>query len=165
MNLSFYYDTSSQSLEASIDSVYSSTSAVMNVISIGEYAYRHTITKSGQTIDLVANGLLNIDNHGLENISVKSLTSDSLISIGDYGLYNTALQTVNLPNLNSLGKYAMSDMDTLYSVNLGNIQVMKENSISNNPNLEQIFIGTINTDNMSVHSTAMSNIGTNAKID
>lgn len=163
MNLSFYYDTSSQSLEASIDSVYSSTSAVMNVISIGEYAYRHTITKSGQTIDLVANGLLNIDNHGLENISVKSLTSDSLISIGDYGLYNTALQTVNLPNLNSLGKYAMSDMDTLYSVNLGNIQVMKENSISNNSNLEQIFIGTINTDNMSVHSTAMSNIGTNAK--
>ena len=162
-SLSFYYDTSSQSLEASIDSVYSSTSAVMNVISIGEYAYRHTNTKTGQTIDLVANSLLNIDNHGLENISVKSLTSNSLISIGDYGLYNTALQTVNLPNLNSLGKYAMSDMDTLYSVNLGNIQVMKENSISNNPNLEQIFIGTTNTDNMSVHSTAMSNIGTNAK--
>lgn len=162
MSLSFYYDTSSQSLEASIASVYSSTSAVMNVISIGEYAYRHTTTVQGQTIDLVANGLLNIDDHGLENISVKSLTSDSLISIGDYGLYNTALQTVNLPNLNSLGKYAMSDMDTLYSVNLGNIQVMKENSISNNPNLEQIFIGTINTDNMSVHSTAMNNIGTNA---
>ena len=163
MNLSFYYDTSSQSLEANIASVYSSTSAVMNVISIGEYAYRHTNTLQGQTIDLVSNGLLNIDNHGLENISVKSLTSDSLISIGDYGLFNTALHTVNLPNLNSLGKYAMSDMDTLYSVNLGNIQVMKENSISNNPNLEQIFIGTTNTDNMSVHSTAMSNIGTNAK--
>ena len=161
-SLSFYYDTSSQSLEASIESVYSSTSAVMNIISIGEYAYRHTTAKEGQTIDLVANELLNIDNHGLENISVKSLTSNSLISIGDYGLYNTALQTVDLPNLNSLGKYAMSDMDTLYSVNLGNIQVMGENSISNNPNLEQIFIGTTNTDNMSVHSTAMSNIGTNA---
>lgn len=163
IQFSFYYDTSSQSLSVGILSVYSSTSPLMNIISIGEYAYRHTLSKSNQTIDLVANNLINIDNHGLENIKVKSLSSSSLISIGDYSLYNTGLQTVNLPNLNSMGKYAMSDMDTLYSVNLGNIQVMGENAISNNPNLEQIFIGTTDTDNMSVHSTAMNNIGTNAK--
>lgn len=162
-NLSFYYDMTSSSLEASVLNAYTSTSNVMNIISIGEYAYRHTISTSGHTILLEANNLLNISNHGLENISVKSLTSDSLITIGDYALYNTGLQTVDLPNLNSMGKYAMSGMDTLYSVNLGNIEIMKENAISNNPNLEQIFIGTVNTDNMSVHSTAMSNIGTNAK--
>ena len=160
--ISFYYDMSSQSLSIGILSVYSSTSPLMNIISVGEYAYRHTLSSSNQTIDLLANNLINIDNHGLENIKVKSLTSDSLISIGDYSLYNTGLQTVDLPNLNSMGKFAMSDMDTLYSVNLGNIQVMGENAISNNPNLEQIFIGTTNTDNMSVHSTAMNNIGTNA---
>ena len=160
--ISFYYDMSSQSLSIGILSVYSSTSPLMNIISVGEYAYRHTLSSSNQTIDLLANNLINIDNHGLENIKVKSLTSESLISIGDYSLYNTGLQTVDLPNLNSMGKYAMSDMDTLYSVNLGNIQVMGENAISNNPNLEQIFIGTTNTDNMSVHSTAMNNIGTNA---
>lgn len=162
IQLSFYYDMSSQSLSIGILSVYSSTSPLMNIISVGEYAYRHTASSSNQTIDLLANNLINIDNHGLENIKVKSLTSESLISIGDYSLYNTGLQTVDLPNLNSMGKYAMSDMDTLYSVNLGNIQVMGENAISNNPNLEQIFIGTTNTDNMSVHSTAMNNIGTNA---
>lgn len=161
INISFYYDTISQSLSASILSTYSSSTPVMNIISIGKYAYRHTLSKENQTIDLVANNLLNIDAHGLENISVKSLTSSSLVSIGDYGLYNTALQIVTLPNLNSLGNYAMSGMDTLYSVNLGNIRVMGENAISNNPNLEQVFIGTTDTDNMSVHSTAMSNIGAN----
>lgn len=161
INISFYYDTISQSLSASILSTYSSSTPIMNIISIGKYAYRHAISKENQTIDLVANNLLNIDAHGLENISVKSLTSSSLVSIGDYGLYNTALQIVTLPNLNSLGNYAMSGMDTLYSVNLGNIRVMGENAISNNPNLEQVFIGTTDTDNMSVHSTAMSNIGAN----
>ena len=54
----------------------------------------------------------------------------------------------------------MSGMDTLYSVNLGNIKVMGENAISNNPNLEQVFIGTTDTANMSIHSTAILNIGT-----
>ena len=160
--ISFKYNTVSQSISANVMDAYCSTSSLMQIISIGEYAYRHVSTQSGQTIDLVSNTLLNIDEHGLENISISSMTANNLVSVKAYGLHNTVLNYVRFPSINYLGDYAMSGMSTLYSATLGDVQIMGNYAISDNPNLEQVFLSTNNTTNVSISSTAMSNIGTNA---
>lgn len=161
LQLSYAYNTTSQSITASIQSAYSSSTPLMEIISIGEFAYRHASTVSGQTINITANNLLNIDDHGLENVSVSSMTAANLINIGDYGLYNTGINKVVFPKLNYLGDYAMSGMNTLYSADLGLVKVLGAHAISDNPNLEQLFFRNEDIENMVVDSTALSNIGTN----
>ncbi|MDD2435191.1 MAG: leucine-rich repeat protein [Bacilli bacterium] len=143
------------------ETVTLSSGETLPVLSIGYGAYRHV--KTSGAVDLVSPNIVNVSDYGLTNLSINSIVADNLETIGNYALSNTGITSAKFSNLYSLGNYALSNVNTLYSINLGHVMNIGEGGISNNPNLEQIFIYTTDINNMIVHSTALNNIGGSAK--
>lgn len=129
------------------------------VVSIGENAYRHVNTTGA--VDIVNNTIISVGDYSFYDLAISSIDASELTYIGDYAFGGTGLEYANFPNLYSLGDYALSNMDTLYSVNLGSVTVIGSNSVSNNPNLAQIFITNTEIDNMDIANDAFDDIGTN----
>ena len=134
---------------------------ILDVISIGDSAYRHVSTSG--SVNILNNNILNVGAYSFYGLDLNSIEANSLANIGDYAFGNTGLTKANFPALVTLGNYALSNMETLYSVNLGSVMNIGENAISNNPNLEQLFISTIDINNMVIAGSPFDNIGTNAK--
>lgn len=110
------------------------------LISIGDRAFIHTNTNSSTNITFKNKNLLNIGDHAFYNIKgIVELDLENLTNIGDYAFYNGSLTKVETPNLKSIGTYALSNMSTLYYINLGKVIEMKENSLYNLNNLLQVY--------------------------
>ncbi len=131
------------------------------VLSIGYGAYQHVNTNGA--VDLVSPNIVNISDYGFNNLRINSIVAENLQVIGNYSLSNTGITSAEFKNLYSLGNYALANVTSLYSINLGHVMNIGEGGISNNPNLEQIFIYTTDINNMIIHASALSNIGGNAK--
>ncbi len=132
------------------------------VISIGDGAYRHTKTQVGSTINVVHQNLINIGSYGLYGLGITSLEATQVVTIGSYAFSNTKLEKVVFTNLNTIGDFALSGMTKLYSANLGSVKNIGANAVSNNPNLEQLFLTNTDIANMNISGNPFNNIGANA---
>ena len=148
-----------------LDSTYQIPSALTingttkNVISVGTNAYMNS--KVTDTIAITNNNLINVGDYAFYGIDINSVRLSSTLTIGDYAFSNTVLQTADFPRLNEIGDYALSSIPTLINLNLGTVSSIGTNSISDDENLEQLFLK--NTTNSIVTSgTPFSNIGGNA---
>ena len=131
------------------------------VISIGEGAYRHVKVKTGETLNLNTNNIINISDYGFYNLKMSRITANNVLDIGKYAFTGTGLTMATFPSLTTLGNYALSNMETLYSLNLGPVKIIGTNAVANNPNLEQLFIVNTDIDNMEISGNPFTNLGTN----
>lgn len=138
-----------------------STGVTLPVISIGENAYKHVLVKEGETLTLDTNNIINIGESAFYGLKMTSIVAPNVYNIGSYAFTNTGLTSAEFPSLATLGDYALSNMPTLYSLNLGPVKVIGNNAVSNNPNLEQLFIVNTDLDNMQVSGNPFYNLGTN----
>lgn len=144
--------------EPTLLSAYTSTDETSPIISIGEGAYRHVDTTG--TVAINTDNIVYIGDYGLYGLSIDTILAENLMYIGNYAFGNTGLSKAEFPDLYHLGDYALSNMSTLYSLNLGYVMEIGEYAVSDNPNLEQLFINTTDIDNMIVDENAFDNLGT-----
>ncbi len=133
-----------------------------NVVSIGDSAFINTKVETGVDFRIESKKLLNIANKAFKDFNVKVFIADNLVSIGDNAFENSKLNRFEGLNLKSIGNYAFYNCEDLYVLNLGNISSFGEYSISNIPNLVQLFLNN-NSKNISIYNNSLSNIGTNIK--
>lgn len=138
----------------------------MNLISIGDYAFRWANMNGSSTFNINSNSLLLIDDYALYNMGVNELNIPNVDVIGAYALYNNQLSTVYAPNLYSLGDYALADNSILNMVNLGNVETIGMYALYNDTALEQLYFTSKNVDassitmNISIGDSAFDNIAT-----
>lgn len=131
----------------SSDSNYTFTAGYMTnaeggtpLISVGNRAFIHTNTNENTNIIFNNQYLINIGSYAFYNVKgITELNLPQLTTLGDYAFYNGDLTKVDTPNLKSIGTYALSNMSTLYYINLGKVIEMKENSLYNLNNLLQVY--------------------------
>ncbi len=144
-----------------IPSTLTANNKTQNVISIGEYAFRHTAGTGSNDIMISNDNIISIGNYAFYQLGINSVVTPNVISIGDYAFSETKIKEAKFDSLKKLGNYAMSGINTLYSLNIGAIELLGTNCISDNENLEQLFISNTNK-NIIVNGIPWSNIGTNS---
>lgn len=133
----------------------------LDVIAIGDYAYRNVLFEENATIKIENNTLIKLGNYALSNMDITNIKATNVKEIGNYALHGTKLQTAEFENLKSLNDYALADLLTLNMVNLGKVENIGYSALYNDANLEQIFIN--NTDyTIVLGSKALYNVGVNA---
>lgn len=132
-----------------------------SVISIGDYAYRNVLFKSGESISIDNNSLVKLGNYAFSNMDITSIKIDSLKEIGPYALYGTKIQTAEFKNLEILGDYGLAELLTLNMVNLGTVKSIGYASLYNDANIEQIFINNSDYD-IVLGQNSFYNVGVNA---
>jgi len=137
-------------------------SVTKNVISIGDYAYRNSTVKLNDIVNISNTNILNIGNKAFYGLKINSINAPNVKTIGEYAFTSTKLTKAEFDNLYSIGKEAFANISTLYSLNIGKASVIGQNAIANNINLEQLFIGCSDINNMNIDETNFSNIGINA---
>lgn len=141
-------------------SQFSIYSLSLNVISVGDNAFIHTTLNSGLSVDINSDNLLNIGDYAFKGSKgINSVIANSLVTLGDSAFEDSSLTIASFNNLNSIGQYALSNMLTLYSVNLGTVRTMGANALYNLDKLEQVFFDA-NTLNLSFNNTGITDIGT-----
>ncbi len=131
------------------------------VISIGEGAYRNVNIETDHIIEIDNSNLLKIGSYAFYNLELKTIHTPEVLQIGSYAFSGTSLEVARFENLQVLGDYALTSITNLYSLNIGKVALMGYNCISDNANLEQLFIN--NTDlNIVLNGSPFANIGTNS---
>ena len=133
-----------------------------NVISIGDSAYRNSTVTLNEVVDISNPNLVNIGDKAFYGLKINSINAPKVKTIGANAFTSTKLTKAEFDNLYSIGKEAFANISTLYSLNVGKASVIEENAISNNVNLEQLFFGFSDINNMNVNEINFSNIGINA---
>ena len=130
------------------------------LISIGDKAFIHTLTNSNTSIKLTNEYLINIGDYAFYNVKgITELDLPELTTIGDYAFYNNDLTKVNAPNLKSIGTYALSNMSTLYYINLGKVIELKDSALYNLNNLLQVYF-TPTEETIVFDPNSINNVGT-----
>jgi len=145
--------------EYTVPSTLTVNGITRNVISIGPYAYINA--NSNGLVKISNNNLINIDDYAFYGIDISYAKVNNLLTIGKYAFYDTKLQTAEFTSLQSIKQNALSNISTLISLNLGTVNSIGENAVSNNPNLEQLYLKNT-TNNITLEGTPFSNIGTNS---
>lgn len=158
INIQIQFTSSNADYSLNASYVDESTTGIP-LISIGDRAFIHTSTASDTNIKFSSDNLINIGSYAFYNVKgVTELDLSNLTYIGDYAFYNGELTKVETPNLKSIGTYALSNMSTLYYINLGKVIEMKENSLYNLNNLLQVYFKP--TEETIVFDTdAITNVG------
>lgn len=133
---------------------------VVDVISIGDNAYRNTSTVSGKTVTIFNDNIVNIGSYAFKDLAIKSFTAKNVERIGSYAFEGSSLNKGIFRGLISLGDYAFTNLDQLYVLDLGPVKEFGFNSIANNRYLEQLFISNKDL-NINLNNTSFSNLGTN----
>lgn len=132
----------------------------INVISIGDNAYRNAACSNDANISIVNDSIVNIGAHAFQGIKVSSITASSVETIGDYAFSESSLNKGIFRSLVSLGDYALANLNDLYVLDLGPISTFGYNCISNDRYLEQLFIRNT-VKNVVLNGEPFSNLGTN----
>jgi hypothetical protein len=131
----------------------------LNVISVGDNAFIHTTLETGLSVDINSNYLLKIGNNAFKGTKgINSIIANSLVTLGDHAFEDSSLTNASFSKLNSIGEYALSNMLTLYSINLGTVKHMGANALYNLDRLEQIFFEATDL-NLSYNNTAITDVG------
>ena len=136
-------------------------SVTRNVISIGPYAYRNTVVKAGETIALSNDNLINIGDYAFYGLGLNAITTNNVLSVGSYAFSGTTVTSASFINLKTLGSYALADISTLVKLNLGKVENIGNYAVSNNSNLEQLYLLNTN-ENIVIDGTPFANIGANS---
>lgn len=138
---------------------YDETTDGIPLISIGENAFINTKSNTNTNIVLDNKYLINIGTSAFNNITgITKLDLPMLVSMGDYAFYNNSLNVVEAPSLKSIGSYALSNMSSLYYINLGKVIDMKENALYNLNNLLQVYF-TPTDETIVFDSNSINNVG------
>lgn len=132
------------------------------VVSIGIGAFRHTDTVVSSIIDVIHSNVIEIGDYALYGLGITSFEGSEVVTIGDYAFSTTLVEKVDFDKLITIGDYALSGMSNLYSANLGPVKNIGNNAVSNNPDLEQLFLSNTDIANMNITGNPFSDIGTNA---
>ena len=134
----------------------------MDIISIGDNAFSHTVTKSGESFDLNNSGILSVGKNAFTNLAgIRKVNMSNLVSIGSGAFKGTGITAATFNKLNFVGANAFSNVSSLYKLDLGYTKTLESNAISNAPNLYQVFFkATGDTLELSIAEDAVSKVGT-----
>lgn len=131
----------------------------LNIISVGQNAFSHTRSSSSATFDMSSTQMLNISNNAFMGLTgIKNITMDNVEYIGSGAFKDTSIAKGSFKNLKTLGQGAFQNVSTLYVLDLGTVHEMKENAISNAPNLLQVFF-EMETLDLAFNNNAINNVG------
>lgn len=154
------YQGSDLTSEYSLPTELTVNDQVMDVISIGDNAYRNTQVATGEEITIFTDNLVNIGSYAFQNLKIKSITASKVETIGAYAFSGSSLNKGIFRSIVKLGDYALANLEELYVLDLGTIREFGFNCIANDRNLEQLFISNKEI-NITINGTPFSNIGTN----
>lgn len=131
----------------------------MDVISIGDNAYRNVHSTSDADITIYNENIVNIGNNAFQDINIRSITATNVETIGNYAFSGSKLNKGLFRSLIKLGDYALANLDDLYVLDLGPIQEFGYNCIANDRYLQQLFLAN-EVMNIELNGTPFSNLGT-----
>ncbi|MDD3241361.1 MAG: leucine-rich repeat protein [Bacilli bacterium] len=136
------------------------------VVSIGEYAFSHSIVASGSKFDINSTSLLEIgDGAFKDNDGIHDIIADNVVTIGIDAFRNAnSLHYASFKKLETAGSYAFANCMSLAYMHLGYIEEISEGLLNNDKKITQLYILNENSSsagvmNINVGSGAFTNLG------
>ena len=145
-----------------IPSYFTINSVTYPVIEIGERAYIHVQT-NGSNINIDNSSIYKIGDYAFYGVNMSKFNGTLVEVIGNYAFSTSEFNELKFKNLSSIGNNALENMQSLYSIDIGNAYKIGAKCISNIPNLEQIFWNRTQTSEIEISEDSFELIGTNAK--
>lgn len=135
------------------------TGETLNIISIGDNAFKHTSIASGASINIENSNILTVGLNAFTDLKgINVLYLPNVVSIGANAFKNNTLTDVYIPNVNVVGASAFENNTSLYRINLGEVATMGSNAVTNAPLLYQVFFANYGH-SLNISSSAINNVG------
>lgn len=131
------------------------------IISIGDYAFAHSKIVDSSSIDIVNTGLISLGDSSLANLrGIKKVELENVTNIGVNAFNNSSITQGIFKNLKTLKQNAFNNNDMLYKLDLGTVNTMHSKSLSNIPNLYQVFFSASGDEiSLAIDEDALYNLG------
>lgn len=134
----------------------------VDIISIGNNAYQHAKSVPGATFNINNSSLINIGKYGLANLQgLEIVYLPKLATLEEGAFYNTTMTKGTFPYINTVRTKALANSSRLYYLNLGQVTMMENESVTNAPQLYQVlFEPKTNHFTLNFSTIAFINVGT-----
>lgn len=135
------------------------TGATLNIISIGDNAFKHSSIAADVSINIENDNILSVGLNAFTDLKgINKLYLPNVVTIGANAFKNNTLTDVYIPNVNVVGASAFENNESLFRINLGEVATMGANAITNAPLLYQVFFANYGH-SLNISSSAIKNVG------
>lgn len=136
-------------------------SATYDIISIGDNAFKHVYATTNATFNLESSNVLYIGEYAFAYMTeIRHATFNNVVTIDNSAFESSGVTQVSFHKLNYMGNSVLKNANNLYIADLGKVQTMGSDSITNAPYLYQIKFDVPSNIGLTINSSVFSNIGT-----
>lgn len=135
------------------------TGSTLNIISIGDNAFKHSSIAADVSINIENDNILSVGLNAFTDLKgINKLYLPNVVTIGANAFKNNTLTDIYIPNVTVIGASAFENNESLFRANLGEVSTMGANAITNAPLLYQVFFANYGH-SLNISSSAIKNVG------
>ena len=135
-----------------------------NVISVGDNAFSHVSTVTNAAFNISSDNLLYVGKNAFANMSgIRHVTLPNVVTLDNYAFSSSSITQGTFTYLNSSGTGVFQNTNNLYILDLGKVQTLGANTITNAPYLYQVLFSPPLTPSLSIDANVFTNIGSSTE--